>query len=100
MTDVMLAKAKRKDAARARRLAAALALDADRQRLLDYADELEREAEALERQVDHRGAAGSAVPQPDAGHGQHPQQQQHQQQQQQSEASPGDNQGNKGTPTQ
>lgn len=94
----MSPKAKREEAARARRLALSLGLDADRQRLLAYADELDRQAIALEWQADHQEAAASAMPRPGDGHDQrqHPQQQQ---QQQQSEAPPGDDQGAKQTPT-
>jgi hypothetical protein len=44
------ARAKRGEAAHARRLAATFPLEADRQPLLHYAEELERQAEALERQ--------------------------------------------------
>jgi hypothetical protein len=60
MTPDMSAKVKRDMAARARRLAGTLVLDADRQRLLEYADELDREAEALERQA-HQGPAAPVV---------------------------------------
>ena len=45
------ARAKRDAAARARRLAATLTVDADRLPLLRHAEELEREAEALERRA-------------------------------------------------
>ena len=37
-----------------RRLASGLALDGDRQRLMSFAEELEREAEALEEQAAQR----------------------------------------------
>lgn len=98
MTADMSPKAKREEAARARRLSLSLGLDADRQRLLAYADELDRQAKALERQADHQEAAASAMLRPGDGHDQrqHPQRQQ---QQQQSEAPPGDDQGAKQTLT-
>lgn len=66
MTIDMSAKEKREMAARARRLVAGLIFDVDRKRLLDYADELERQAEALERQEDDQKSA--ATPRPDVGH--------------------------------
>lgn len=97
MTTDISAKHKREMAARARRLAHALVFDVDRQPLLDYADELERQAAALEHQKDHQGSAASASFAPDIGH----EQRQHsqQQQQQQSDAQPDDAQGDKRTPT-
>ena len=51
MTTETSAQAKRQKAAHARRLAATLLLDHDRDRLLHYAVELEQQAEALERQA-------------------------------------------------
>ena len=45
------ARDKRQEAERARRLALGISLNRDRQTLLWYAQDLEREAEALERQA-------------------------------------------------
>ena len=98
MTTDSSAKEKREMAARARRLARALVFDVDRQPLLDYADELERQAAALEHQKDHQGSAASASFAPDIGHDQR-QHSQQQQQQQQSDAPPDDAQGDRRTPT-
>jgi hypothetical protein len=78
MTSAPSARAKRDEAARARRLAATFPLDVHRQPLLDHAEELERQAEALDRQA--APAAGPSLVE----------QQQVQQQQQQSEAAAGD----------
>jgi hypothetical protein len=68
------AQAKRASAARARRLMAALTLDADRAQLLRYVEELEAEATRLERQA----AALHAGP-PPADRATHQQQQAQQQ---------------------
>jgi two-component system, response regulator PdtaR len=90
--------AKRAKAGHARRLALSLVRDADRQRLLDYADGLERQAEALERRTGRQESGAPATPRAGGGH----EQQQHvqqQQQQQQSELSPDDGPGAKTTPT-
>jgi hypothetical protein len=75
MTNDMSAKEKREIAARARRLAQGLPQDSDREGLLQYANELDLQAEAMERQPEHHPAP-SAVH--DAGR-QHEQQQQQQQ---------------------
>lgn len=88
MTIDMSAKERREMAARARRLVQGLIFDVDRERLLEYADELERQADALERQRDHQKSAASAVPRPDVGR----EQRHHsQEQQQQQSGAPSDN---------
>jgi hypothetical protein len=77
LTSAPSAQPKRTEAARARRLANTFPLDADRELLLSHAEELERDAEALDRQ-----AASAARPalvdqrQPDQQHQQQQQQQQ------------------------
>jgi hypothetical protein len=77
------AREKRDTAARARRLAQSLSLNDDHFRLMQYVAEIEKEAEALERQA---AEGGSASP-PPAPRGM-PMQQQQVQQQQQHEAEP------------
>lgn len=59
MTSASSARAKRDEAAHARRLAAMFPLDADRLPLLHHAEDLEQQAEALDRQ-----AASAARPGP------------------------------------
>jgi len=78
------AREKRELAARVRRLAAGLSLDADHQRMMQHALELEDEAAKLERQAEGNPGATPAAP-----HGM-PMQQgvQQQQQVQQHEAEP------------
>jgi hypothetical protein len=79
MTSAKSGQAKREAAARARRLANTLLLDAQRLPLLRHAEELEREAEALEHQAVPAARPGLVE-----------QRQVQQQQQQQSEATDGD----------
>jgi hypothetical protein len=88
------ARAKREQAQRARRLAQGLTMKADRDRLLNYAAELEQQANRLERQpgVERPEAspmkpASQAVPFEQHQHHHH---QQQQQQQQEDQAGPGD----------
>lgn len=72
MTTAKSAQAKRDEAARTRRLAGTFPLDADRQRLLQYAEELGLQAEALER------LAGPTTPLLSSGTGAGPVEQQQQ----------------------
>ena len=78
MTSAPSAAALRAEAAHERRVAAMFPLDADRWPLLDHAEELERQADALDRQ-----AAAATEPDP-------VEQRQAEQQPQQGEAAAGD----------
>jgi hypothetical protein len=78
------AEGKRDVAARARKVAQTLVLDADRDRLLHYANELDEEAEELDRQAGPQASPSASI----AGRGIVRQQQR--EQQQESKASPDD----------